>query len=85
MADWTPDDDSYDFVRLGKLALGREIRAARLGLGWSQRSFAPHVGVDQSVLSRLETGRLNGIRWQTLARIIGVVEAAQGFRLPRTP
>jgi predicted transcriptional regulator len=85
MADWTPHDDSHEFVRLGKLAIGQEVRAARLALGWSQRAFAPRVGVDQSVLSRLETGRLNGIRWQTLARIIGVVQAARGFRLPRAP
>ena len=83
MANWTPDDDGDPFVRLGKLAIGTEIRTARRTLGVSQHHFAVQLGVSQPVLSRLETGKLNGIRWQTLARIIGVVQANRGFRLPR--
>jgi predicted transcriptional regulator len=83
MANWTPLDDDEAFVRLGKLAVGTEVRSARLQLGASQRSLATQVGVSQPMISGLETGRLNGIRWQTLARIIGVIQARRGFRLPR--
>jgi ribosome-binding protein aMBF1 (putative translation factor) len=83
MADWTPRDDGDAFVRLGKIAIGAANRSARLELGVSQRQFSVHVGVSQSVISRLEAGRLSGIRWQTLARIVGVIAAARGFRLPR--
>jgi predicted transcriptional regulator len=83
VAGWTPEDDRDPFVRLGKLAIGAAVRSARLDVGTSQRRFAVQAGVDQSVISRLETGKLNGIRWQTLARIIGVVQAMRGFRLPR--
>ena len=83
MADWSPDDDEDAFVRLGKAAIGSAVRSARLEIGVSQRRFAVLLGVSQSVLSRLETGALNGMRWQTLARIVGVIQATRGFRLPR--
>lgn len=83
MADWTPSDDAQHYVRLGKLAIGSEVRAARRHVRMSQRAFGIAVGVSQPIISRLESGRLNGIRWQTLARIIGVVQASRGFRLPR--
>jgi predicted transcriptional regulator len=51
-------------------------------LGWPQRWLATQAGVSQPMISRLETGRLNGIRWQTLARVVGVLQAGRTFRLP---
>jgi predicted transcriptional regulator len=75
MANWTPRDNDLPFVVLGKRTIGAAVRSRRLRLGWSQRGMAQRVGVSQSVISRLETGRLNGIRWQTFARVIGVLQA----------
>jgi predicted transcriptional regulator len=65
----------------GKLALGKAIRYGRLSLSVSQNTFGIHAGVSQPVISRLETGRLNGIRWQTLARIIGLLDATGAWRM----
>jgi DNA-binding Xre family transcriptional regulator len=75
MANWTPKDNDLPFVVLGKQTIGASVRSRRLMLGWSQRGMSRRVGVSQSVISRLETGRLNGIRWQTFARIVGVLQA----------
>src|SRR5262245_17936786 len=79
---WTPRDDHDPVVELGKGVLGVALKARRRELGWTQRWLATQVGVSQPLISRLETGRLNGIRWQTLARIIGVLHAGRPFRLP---
>ena len=84
MADSTPDDDGDDLVRLGKLAIGSAVRSGRSRVGASQRLLAERSAISQPVISRLETGRLNGIRWQTLARIIGVLHAARAFRIAET-
>ena len=61
------------------------MKSGRLTLGLSQRQLSRRAGLDQSVISRLETGKLNGIRWQTLARLVGVLEAGRPFRFPRDP
>ena len=65
----------------GKLAIGRAVLSGRRTVGVSQRTFGIRAGVSQPVISRLETGRLNGIRWQTLARIVGPLEATGAFRI----
>jgi DNA-binding Xre family transcriptional regulator len=84
MANWTPADNDLPFVVLGKQTIGAGVRSRRLLLGWSQRGMSRRVGVSQSVISRLETGRLNGIRWQTFARIVGVLQAyANDVHRPR--
>ena len=75
-------DDSDPLVGIGKGALGAAVKAGRLRNGWPQRWLALQAGVSQPVISRLENGRLTGIRWQTLARIIGVIQLGRGFRLP---
>jgi len=81
VADWTPRDDREPLVKRGKVALGQAVRYGRRSLGVSQDTFGIHAGVSQPVISRLETGRLNGIRWQTLARVIGLLDAAGVWRL----
>ena len=85
MADWTPHDDGQALVQRGKLAIGQAVRSGRRSLGVSQHTFGIHAGISQPMISRLETGRLTGIRWQTLARIIGLLEAAGAFRLREIP
>jgi predicted transcriptional regulator len=85
VADWTPHDDGQALVQRGKLAIGQAVRSGRRSLGVSQHTFGIYAGISQQVISRLETGRLTGIRWQTLARIIGLLEAAGAFRLREIP
>ena len=82
MADWTPSDDRHLVVVRGKLALGAAVRSSRLAARAPQRRLAELAGISQPIISRLETGRLNGIRWQTLAAIIGVLESSRPFELP---
>ncbi len=50
-------------------AIGRLIRRRREFVGISQRQLEALSGVDQSVISRLETGRLRGLRWSRFARL----------------
>jgi hypothetical protein len=82
VASWIPPDDDHPVVALGKQAIGSAVRSGRMRLGWPQRWLATQAGVSQPMISRLETGRLNGIRWQTLARVVGVLQAGRTFRLP---
>jgi transcriptional regulator with XRE-family HTH domain len=77
-----PPDDDQPLVAVGKQAIGSAVKAGRLRLGWPQRWLATQAGVSQPIISRLESGRLNGIRWQTLARIVGVLQLGRGFHLP---
>jgi len=50
--------------------LGAFVRARRQQLGFqSMRSFARHAGVDDGMLSRLESGQQEGVSDENLARI----------------
>ncbi len=54
---------------------GAKIRALREKRGWSQRELWRESGVDQAVISALETGRKEEIRFSTihaLAHTLGV-------------
>ena len=82
MPSWEPADNHDPIVDLGKAAIGTAVRARRLELGWPQRWLAFQALVSQPVISRLESGKLDGIRWQTLARIVGVLAAGRGLRFP---
>ena len=59
--------------QLGLSTLGLLVRQWRLLTGLSQRQLALKVGLNQSTISRLETGLLRSLRLVTLARIIGVL------------
>lgn len=50
-------------------AVGRLIRRRREIVGISQRQLEALSGVPQSSISRLETGRLRGLRWSRFARL----------------
>jgi transcriptional regulator with XRE-family HTH domain len=54
--------------------IGRRIAALREGQGWSQRSLAKVLGLDQSALSRIEAGhrRVTASELQRLARVLHV-------------
>jgi DNA-binding Xre family transcriptional regulator len=82
MSGWTPGNGDHPLVAVGKQAIGEAVKAGRLRLGWPQRWLALQAGVSQPTISRLETGRLSGIRWQTLTRIVGVLQLGGGFYVP---
>jgi transcriptional regulator with XRE-family HTH domain len=69
------DPDALDGFRL----IGRLFQRRRHRLGMSQQMLELVSGVDQTVISRLETGRLRGIRWSRLAKVVaalgGIVES----------
>jgi transcriptional regulator with XRE-family HTH domain len=54
----------------GYARIGRLVRRRRERIGLSQRQLQLLSGVDQSVISRLETGQLRGLRFSRLARLV---------------
>jgi transcriptional regulator with XRE-family HTH domain len=84
-------DAAYGIRQLGEI-----VRNARRDAGASQRTLARVVGVNQSVISRLETGKLEGLKLRHLGAIIAVLDGRvehfirlraepAGRRLPRDP
>jgi transcriptional regulator with XRE-family HTH domain len=55
-----------------RLAFGRGIRALRRYHGWTQQGLENRSGLDQTVISRLETGAPIGMRF---TRILDVLDA----------
>ena len=50
--------------------IGQLVHRRRHRLGISQRQLELLSGVDQTVISRLENGRLGGLRWSRFARLV---------------
>jgi len=67
-AAFPPDDDPRDV----RVAFGRGIRALRLYHGLSQMELDHLSGLDQSIISRLETGRPVSVRF---SRVLGLLDA----------
>ncbi|MGZ8437381.1 MAG: helix-turn-helix domain-containing protein [Candidatus Limnocylindrales bacterium] len=57
----------------GYALIGRLVRRRRGRIGLSQRELETLSGLDQSVISRLETGQLRGLRFSRLARLVGAL------------
>ena len=55
---------------------GELIRRARQARGLSQERLGEWAGLDQSVISRIETGRPIGLRFRTLLRLIDALGIA---------
>jgi transcriptional regulator with XRE-family HTH domain len=53
--------------------IGRLVRRRRDRIGLSQRQLEALSGVHQSVISRLETGQLRGLRFSRLARLVNAL------------
>jgi len=70
-------------VRRGFELLGRIVRTRRLRLALSQRQLESLTGVDQSVISRLENGKLYGLRWARFARIVDALDGLEHAAPPR--
>jgi len=60
-------------VLLGMQLLGQSIRRARRARGWSQAKLASAAGLSPSTISKLESGKLQGMRLYTLARIVAAL------------
>ena len=46
------------------------VKRRRLTIAWSQRDLERASGIDQSAISRLENGRLSGLRFARFARLV---------------
>lgn len=68
----------------GMAAIGDSVREARRRAGMSQRHLAKVCGLDQSVISRLENGKLANLRWWRFAALVGALGDAwdPGSRQP---
>ena len=51
-------------------AFGRFVKRRRDRLGWSQRDLEHVTGVDQTVISRIENGRLRNVRLHQIAPLL---------------
>jgi hypothetical protein len=54
----------------GFVLIGRLVRRRRTRVSITQRQLEHLSGVDQTVISRLENGRLGGLRWSRFARLV---------------
>ena len=66
-------------------SLGHLIREWRLGRGWSQRDLERISGVNQSIISRLENGRVVGMQLSTLGRLAWALRAEEAVLLALAP
>lgn len=53
--------------------IGGLVRRRRQRLSISQRQLEHLCGVDQTVISRLENGKLGGLRWSRFADVVGAL------------
>ncbi len=68
LLDW--DDD---LTARGFAALGRLVRRRRHQLGITQKELEWLSGIDQTLISKLENGRLKGMRWSRFGRLVGAL------------
>ena len=69
----------------GMAAIGESVRRARWRAGLSQRHLGRLCGLDQSIISRLENGKLANLRWWRFAALVGVLGDAWDPSSRRTP
>jgi transcriptional regulator with XRE-family HTH domain len=65
--------------------LGRAILQLRMYWGWSQRELGRRAGVSQSVISRLEGGKAQGLSVRRLFAILRALRIGELLMLPRPP
>jgi transcriptional regulator with XRE-family HTH domain len=72
---WTELDrrDRRPEVQYGWEIIGEMVRRRRLQLGWSQRDLGDAAGIAQSAISRLENGKLRGMRMNRFATIVAAM------------
>jgi transcriptional regulator with XRE-family HTH domain len=62
-------------------SLGQLLREWRRGRGWTQRDLERISGVNQSIISRLESGRVVGMQLSTLGRLAWALKAEEAVLL----
>jgi transcriptional regulator with XRE-family HTH domain len=60
-------------TRRGLRLIGRLVLRRRHLLGLSQRQLEALSGIDQTLISRLENGRLGSLRWMRFARLVAAL------------
>ena len=72
---WNPEArfDREPDVQRGWEIVGAMVRRRRIRIAWSQRDLASACGLDQSAVSRLETGKLSGVRFSRFARLVAAM------------
>lgn len=86
--DWWPRPKLTEAELAGMRILSNAIGRARRAAGLSQYQLARIADVHPSTISRLENGRLLGMRFRTLARIIAACNGLlilHGSEPPRRP
>ncbi|HEY2916750.1 MAG TPA: helix-turn-helix transcriptional regulator [Candidatus Limnocylindrales bacterium] len=61
----------------GRRAFGRAIRRARRSKGLTQFELGSRSRLSQAAISRIETGDVKGLRYQTLMRILDALEVRE--------
>jgi len=60
-------------LQMGTRLIGAAVRERRVRLNLTQRQLAMIAGFDQSVISRLENGKISSIRYRRLAVLVGIL------------
>jgi len=82
---WDPNQWPADRrVQRGLDLIGGTVKRRRLRLALSQRQLQRLSGVQQSGISRLENGKLTGLRWQRFARIVDALDGLE-YAAPPAP
>lgn len=71
--------------RRGLEIIGRAVLRGRIAARLTQRQLGYRVGLNQSTLSRLETGKLRAMRMITLARVVGTLNLPIDVIVPGEP
>ena len=85
MQRWHTIENLDSAERHGAQLLGAGVRAARLRRQLSQQQLGWQVGLSQSMISKLETGHIRGIRFRMLARVAGALSIGPGWLLSGGP
>jgi DNA-binding XRE family transcriptional regulator len=85
MRRWEWVEDNRGAEQMGLRTIGQAVLRGRLSSHLTQVQLGYRVGLNQSTISRLETGRLRTMRMVTLARIIGVLKRGPDFAFPGEP
>ncbi|MEW5991516.1 MAG: helix-turn-helix transcriptional regulator [Chloroflexota bacterium] len=85
MAPWATIEDRDSAYALGLAIIGSGVRTGRHHAHLTQQQLGWLVGVSQSAISRLETGTIQGLRLQTLARIVAELETRSDYAFQDGP
>ena len=85
MRRWDWVEDWGDAEQGGLRVIAKAVNGGRLRAHMTQAQLGYRTGLNQSTISRLETGRLRTMRMVTLARIIGVLRLGPDVLVPGEP